>query len=96
MERANLHSIIETGEIDIDEAKSLDEITIEKETYCVVIPICVMPSQLARWKNISERLRKVNKKNKITNYGRISLIKTMDTLERLLNEKEKASKESGQ
>lgn len=73
------------------EIESLDQGIIEKETIKSPIHICFTALEYERWNSIKRRLREVNPKLKIQEFGRIALRDLMDRLEKLIETAEQKS-----
>lgn len=73
------------------EIESLDQGIIEKEPINKPIHICFTSLEYERWFMIKKRLRAINPKLKIQEFGRLAIREAMDKLERLIITQETSS-----
>lgn len=64
--------------------ESLSQGIIEKETISRSVHLCFTPLEHERWMNLKARLKIINQKLKIQEFGRIALREMMDNVESLI------------
>lgn len=72
--------------------ESLSQGIIEKETISRSVHLCFTPLEFERWMNLKARLKVINRKLKIQEFGRIALREMMDNIEKLVETHEQQGK----
>lgn len=74
---------------EITSIDSLDDLEGEEETLSIPVGICFTPTEAVRYHTLKDRLKKISRKKKLSDFSRHYLRLMMDRVETMIEAKEK-------